>query len=177
MIFIIKNNIMKKVIRLTESDLMRIVKRVLKESDRDMSEYQNCMKNVPDGIKKIINLLWASTNQLNTSSLSDWDETGVVKSLLLINSKEQYNQLNKHLECFFNVDSHEPWGSMDFIKYIIDSSLLDYLDLNNLKIVTEHFVKKKIIDLNSEYCKDNNYTDIGNESYPGIGFFCSGKRM
>jgi len=37
LVFIYKNNTMKKVIRLTESDLTRIVKRVITEEDKEVS--------------------------------------------------------------------------------------------------------------------------------------------
>jgi hypothetical protein len=44
-IFIIKNIIMKKIVRLTESDLMRLVKRVIKENQNELDDILNGLEN------------------------------------------------------------------------------------------------------------------------------------
>jgi hypothetical protein len=69
----------KRVIRLTESDLMRLVKRVIKEqewSDEDESEFSSIEKEYNDEIKKIptYNKSWEDYDDDSEKFMSDFDK-------------------------------------------------------------------------------------------------------
>jgi hypothetical protein len=172
---------MKKIIRLTESDLVRLVKRVIKEQETNTDSEGNewvrdiniCLSQSPSDIREILKGLYEMTNGFNASKLSNWDEEGITNSLLKIRDKRQYNQVNKSMYCVAGVNAHEPggWGNIDFIKFILDESFMDIMDKANFQKVTRHFVKQRIIDRNSEYCKDEDY-NTGWEDPNGIGRFC-----
>lgn len=76
-IFIIKINIMAKTVRLTESDLTRIVKRVIKEDeDEDTTEYMDCLdclKKVNNRINRRELIRWFNDNDVDYYNMSDLD--------------------------------------------------------------------------------------------------------
>lgn len=95
---------MKKIIRLTESDLTRLVRRVIKEQSdmRNLSIIYDC-SGVDESevelseINSIVDGLYDATNGLEFDS--DWDESGIVQTLEQGNSRlaKSANQL---LACF-----------------------------------------------------------------------------
>ena len=70
---------MKKIIRLTESDLTRIVKRVIKEQDQKLEK----LRNQIDGIKETGNINISVTNQNAEVSFTDKDGQAVTQNVLV----------------------------------------------------------------------------------------------
>ena len=75
---------MKKVIRLTESDLFLIVKRVIKESKRNIFEVVSQEKVSQENVKR------AYTDFVNSVSRLGTDEEGVKRSVESLSSKEEF---------------------------------------------------------------------------------------
>jgi hypothetical protein len=99
---------MKKIIRLTETDLVRLVKRVVNEQSdmRNLSIIYDCADL--DGaagveevelseINPIIDVLYDATNGFEFDS--DWDENGIVQALQQGN-RELAKSANQLLTCF-----------------------------------------------------------------------------
>lgn len=111
---------MKKVIRLTESDLMRIVKRVIKEQSNwtfgsEKIEYSNesCYRNTPSNYKPIIKMIDQATNGFDEDLLSNWDEDKLRDAILMIKSAQDYRAINKLLICFATAQLHDPSEGID----------------------------------------------------------------
>ncbi len=68
---------MKKIIRLTESDLTRIVRRVIKEDeDEDTTDYMDCLdclKKVNNRINRRELIRWFNDNDVDYYNMSDLD--------------------------------------------------------------------------------------------------------
>jgi hypothetical protein len=99
---------MKKIIRLTETDLVRLVKRVVNEQSdmRNLSLIYDCMDLDGEAsvdevhlseINPIIDGLYDATNGLEFNS--DWDENGIVQALQQGN-RELAKSTNQILTCF-----------------------------------------------------------------------------
>lgn len=169
---------MKKVIRLTEKDLTRIVKRIIKEESSTSSGLKTCLSKTSSELNVIVYGLFNATNKLNFNLFSNWDEETIADSLVKIKNKQQYTQLNKLLSCAYDTvamdglhpaESGSAYGH-DFIKNIISVSLTDGWDSKYFWKVMDHFIKYKIFDKTSEYCTDEAF--IGSHEPNDIDFYC-----
>jgi len=154
---------MRKVIRLSELDLQRIVKRVIQEQNEKtpigfrispsgsmtaMSD-QECFKTVTGKFIDIIKILKRS-NALTTSFFSNTDEEGVKKAFSMIDSQSDLIQLNKYLNCFFNTQLHEPPDGVEFfnwvayIFYYTFKKITDFMDTDIRKSIESEFKSKNI---------------------------------
>ena len=170
---------MKKVVRLTESDLSRIVRRVINEEQTSTTKtLKSCYSNAPSNISTIAKELFDATNKLNFAIWSNFDETKIANALLKLKSKQQYDQVNKVLVCAFDfvcMDGFHPCEpgageGVDFIKATIDESLFDYLDSHLNEKVMNHFVTNRIFDKSSEYCSDQLY--VGSDGIEKVKLYC-----
>ena len=100
---------MKKIIRLTENDLARIVRRVIKEQEDDGVTYspEECYKKLPSQYKQIINMFDKATQGFDDGVFTDWDENMLKNAILSIKSSQEYKAVNKQLECFVLSQSHD----------------------------------------------------------------------
>ena len=102
---------MKKIIRLTESDIVRIVKRVISEDsefDGVMYSAEECYKKLPSQYKRIINMFDKATQGFDEGLFVDWDEDMLRNAILSIKTPQEYKAVNKQLECFALSDAHDP---------------------------------------------------------------------
>lgn len=110
---------MKKIIRLSESDLVKLVRRVVKESavgtssmDRiqmvfDCTGLQTAGAGWTAQVSEIasqmpiLSELMASTDDLNMGSFVDWDEKGILNVLRNLGSnKAEFTKIQKVLACY-----------------------------------------------------------------------------
>ena len=96
---------MKKIVRLTESDLKRIVKRVINEQEdaRNLSIIFGCAdvdgESIDSYESKLPRLLNGIINSTGTFSWSDWNEDGIVKAFESCGSQSEFEQTKKILNC------------------------------------------------------------------------------
>ena len=129
---------MKKVIRLTESDLFLIVKRVIKESKRNIFEDVSQEKVSQENVKR------AYTDFVNSVSGLGTDEEGIKRSVESLSSKEEFLaflELFKGGESGYNSFQSAINGEFE------DDNIDDVLELKNLiekKFGVEITPKKKL---------------------------------
>lgn len=154
---------MRKVVRLTESDLIRIVKRVIREQNKfdeikfgwrrdnegnlgSVSE-EECYQNTPGKYKNIIQIL-DGAEVLKVSRFANWDEEGIKKAFMMINSQNELVELNKYLNCFYGNSFHEPSTELlNWVAYIIEAaftSVFDFRDKEIYQSIKGHFKSKGI---------------------------------
>lgn len=130
-----------KVINLTESDLKRIVKKVLNEE----IIYSNCegevfnsdicgsMEERPISEKglNIVNKITKDCACFNT--ISDWNEESVKRELEKIDSKKEYDEISSLLFCYMKGAPSSPFSEMDAnpITTLIDEITPDWQILDN----------------------------------------------
>jgi hypothetical protein len=103
---------MKRIIRLTESDLTRIVKRVIKEQDEEWGQTDRGEEELQDLIEEARDIL---ENELGYSieEINSMDEMDMVDIL-----SDEYDDLAMHIEellnqeGFYNADEDEPYDSI-----------------------------------------------------------------
>jgi hypothetical protein len=154
---------MKKVIRLTENDLVRIVKRVISEQPQtDKIKFgwrfdengngggvskQECYQNTPGKYKNIIRILDQS-NALNMGNFANWDEDGIKKAFMMINSQSELVELNNNLNCFFGSELHEPRTELfNWAEWVLNSAfskVSDFMDKDIYQSIKGHFKSKGI---------------------------------
>jgi polyhydroxyalkanoate synthesis regulator phasin len=89
---------MKKVIRLTESDLTRIVKRIIKESNGDeLEELKNDIDDISEEYQDEVKQMVKRNGSLN-----------------LDEAKEILSDLKNHLERFLEESSHDEMSDEDY---------------------------------------------------------------
>ena len=102
---------MKKVIRLTERDLTRIVRLVIKEemgSGCTGEEFESNMCVGADaGMEdknaiNIANQIAKACDCFSNSSFSDWDEIAFVSAIEKIKDKKTFNNVNSVIHCYRN---------------------------------------------------------------------------
>lgn len=166
---------MKKVIRLTENDLARIVKRVIREQSIKFGwSYDEegpvspvskgeCYQNTPGKYKNIIRILDQS-NALNTNRFADWDEEGIKKAFMMINSQSELVEFNNYLNCFFGSSLHEPSKQLlNWVAFIMEgafSSAFDFKDKEIYQSIKGHFKSKGINIYSSNLGVGNVYNKI-----------------
>ena len=100
---------MSKIIKLTESDLVRLVKKVIKEQvdDKMMKTVYECagLKYNPNGemihlfeAYPLLDELMNATNQFSWNSISNWDEEQIVRAFVNSNKKD-FDASQKVLGC------------------------------------------------------------------------------
>jgi hypothetical protein len=106
---------MKKVIRLTESDLTRIVKRVIKESSKRLiKESTSCRGEVyssdicapndpgetPDIVYNIADQIADACSCFDNSVLTDWDEESFAGAISQIKDKKTFSDVQLVVSCY-----------------------------------------------------------------------------
>ena len=102
---------MKKVIRLTERDLTRIVRLVIKEEmgsgcEGELFESDICV-GADAGMEdqnsiNIANQIAKACDCFSNSSFSDWDEIAFVSAIEKIKDKKTFNNVNSIVYCYNN---------------------------------------------------------------------------
>jgi hypothetical protein len=109
---------MKKIIKLTESDLVRILRRVISEDskfDGVVYSSEECYKKVPSQYKQIINMFDKATQGFDDGVFTNWDENMLKNAILSIKSPQEYKAVNKQLECFVLSQAHDPTEGLNTI--------------------------------------------------------------
>ena len=142
---------MKKVIRLTESELTRIVKRIIMEQPtQEITTIRSvdCNKLVPNNYKKVVQLFLDATNEFEGWN---WDENKISQAFLMVNSMNDLKEINKYLYCFLDSSSHEPgeWPKdtnvvLLIYKTSLDYNVTDFMDSDLKNKIDKHLKLKQI---------------------------------
>lgn len=143
---------MKKIIKLTESDLVRILRRVISEDskfDGVVYSSEECYKKVPSQYKQIINMFDKATQGFDDGVFTNWDENMLKNAILSIKSPQEYKGINKQLECFALSQEHEQPAELNpdlkgdlirfYVKYAFGSET-SFIpsESQNKKIILQH---------------------------------------
>ena len=135
---------MARIIRLTENDLMRIVKRVIKEgsskcygeafeSDLCSEFYDEQSSTIALYIAEACGCL---SNNIIISNLQNWDEKSFETTVLSIKDRGTYQRVNKILHCFMKANG---WKQ-------VDPDPLKYLTIQIFNFHNEQESKNKVFD-------------------------------
>lgn len=131
---------MKKIIRLTESDLVRLIKRVIKEetksdcsstgnpevfeSDMCTEGFSEMSRNIAFGVANACSCLVGGVSYY----IQNWDENKLLDQLSKINSESLYNEVNEILACIMDAqgwkniyNDNEPYPLVKIVSLISTS--------------------------------------------------------
>ena len=125
---------MKKVIRLTERDLTRIVRRVIKEENGSGCSGEEFERDGYNGTPmcfgaevgmedqnsiNIANQIAKACDCFSNSSFSDWDEIAFVSAIEKIKDKNTFNNVNTIINCYMtgNGSRVNPFSSIERKKH------------------------------------------------------------
>lgn len=172
---------MKKVIRLTESELIKVVKRIINESDEGLDEFMNKLSKTYD-----------ISDELKQEILKTIEESGCKKILLEpIRAKAvcMYNKiiinnqnLNFSLGRFLFILFHELAHQFQFKKYGMEKMMELYTDkisvdeaskfMFNSEMVADEFASRKMSSLKRKGLVDYTNSDVerGYQNYQPSNF-------
>jgi hypothetical protein len=136
-----------KIIRLTESDITKIVKRVLLESgQKDCLSSYDIKKNANQNSKNIANKILSSCNCADESLFSNWDENEFSAAVQSIRDKKTYDEVYTLLDNFIDLKIGQGW-------YAYEGNPILYLS-NQMMDSWEGGQKNKILSVVKKFKPD-----------------------
>jgi hypothetical protein len=126
---------MKRIVRLTERDLTRLVKRVIKEEMGSGCKYpERCVVEIrdEDGTKRdrkdensinIANQIAKACDCFSNSYFSNWDEIAFVSTIEKIKDKKTFDTVNGIVSCWYFEAANIQTGEHTDLKYLANKMM------------------------------------------------------